>query len=93
MSFLRSLLRYLAAPVFLVMAWLTYVLNAKTMSHMADMPGMAMPGMAMPDNGATVLGVHLSACVVSALGSWWLMYLLMGVFALGAWLELPGKRK
>ncbi len=86
MSFVRALLRYLAAPVFFVMAWLTYVLNAKT-THMADMPGMAMP-----DNGATVLGIHLSACVVSALGSWWLMYLLMGVFALGAWLELGGRK-
>ncbi len=87
MAFLRNLLRYLAAPVFFFMAWLTFVLNHKAapMSNMTDMPGMAMP-----DDGATVLGIHLSACIVNAAGSWWLMYLLMAIFALGAWLDLAG---
>ncbi len=84
MSFIRNLLRYLAAPVFFFMAWLTFVLNHKAA------PMSSMPGMAMPEGGATVLGVHLSACVVDAAGSWWLMYLLMAVFALGAWLDLAG---
>ena len=81
MTFIRNLLRYLAAPVFLFMAWLTFVLNHKA-APMSDMPGMAMP-----EGGATVLGVHLSACIVNAAGSWWLMYLLMAVFALGPWLD------
>ena len=88
MAFLRNLLRYLAAPVFFFMAWLTYVLNHQTMSSMASMSDM--PGMAMPDSGATILGVHLSGHIVDAAGSWWLMYLLMAVFALGAWLDLAG---
>ncbi len=87
MSFIRNLLRYLAAPVFLFMAWLTFVLNHKA-SAMSDMPGMAMP-----DGGATVLGIHLSPCIIDAAGSWWLMYLLMAIFAIGPWLDWSGKTK
>ena len=84
MAFLRSLLGLACAPVFFFMAWLTYVLNHKA-SAISDMPGMAMP-----DTGATVLGVHLSSLIVDAAGSWWLMYLLMAIFALGPWLGLAG---
>ncbi len=85
MTALRTLLRYLAAPVFLAMAGLTWALNSKS-AAMGDMPGMAMP-----HHGATVLGMHLSAGVVDAAGSWWLMYLLMAVFAVGPWLEFGKK--
>ena len=86
MAFLRNLLRYLAAPVFFFMAWLTFELNRQAgPMTMADMPGMAMPA-----GDATVLGVHLNAGLVNAAGSWWLMYLLMAIFALGAWIDLLG---
>lgn len=91
MTILRQLLRYLAAPVFFFMAWLTFVLNHKAASPMSAMNDM--PGMAMPENGATILGVHLNAGMVDAAGSWWLMYLLMAIFALGPWLDWGGKTK
>ena len=85
MSFLANLIRLLCAPVFFALAWLNYVLGAMAPSP----PSMAaMPGMAMPPAGATLYGVHLSPEVVTAIGSWWLMYVLMGVCCLPVWLAL-----
>lgn len=95
MGVLRALLRYLAAPVFLLMAVVTWLLHhqaAKAPMATMDMSGMDMSGMSMPENGAMLFGIHLSAGTVDGLGSWWLMYLLMGIFALGSWFDF-GKSK
>ena len=98
MGFLRRLLHYLSAPVFFVMAGVTWLLHQHASAAMASQMGaqmgaMDMAGMAMPDNGASVLGIHLSAGTVDGLGSWWLMYLLMGIFAAGPWLDLGKSSK
>ena len=92
MSFLANLIRFLCAPVFFALAWLNYALNAMAPSAMPPMA--SMPGMAIPPAGATLYGVHLGPEVVTAIGSWWLMYLLMGVCCLPVWLDLfQGKPK
>ena len=95
MGFLRRLLHYLSAPVFFVMAGVTWLLHhtAPAANMAGQMGPMDMAGMAMPDNGATLFGVHLSAGTVDGLGSWWLMYLLMGIFAVGPWLEFGKSSK
>ncbi len=82
MKFIGDAIRFLSAPAFFALAWLNYELNA-----MAP-PMSGMPGMAMPPAGATLYGVHLGPEMVTAIGSWWLMYLLMGVGCLPVWLGL-----
>ena len=92
MKFIGNVIRFLCAPVFLAMAWVNYQLNAMAPHAAADMANM--PGMAMPPAGATLYSVHLDPQIVAAIGSWWLMYLLMGIGCLPAWFGLfDGKSK
>ncbi|MGA7711578.1 MAG: hypothetical protein WCA81_06730 [Rhizomicrobium sp.] len=84
MSLLRGLVRYGAMPVFWLMAGFQY---AAAEANSAAMGGMDMaPKLVL--NGFTVPGA-----LTGALTSMWLMYVLMGVFHTGSWLDLLARKR
>jgi hypothetical protein len=83
LGFLRALVRYLAAPVFFALAWIDFELG-RTMD-------MTMAGMSMGRH--VIFGYALPPAVESALMSMWLMYALMGLFQIGAWIDLMRGRR
>lgn len=91
MRALVSLLHLLASPAFFALAALLYF-NPEG-DHGAMMAGhMAMMG--MQSGTIHVFGHDLGPELSVLLASMWFMYFLMGVFHLGAWLNLfTGERK
>ena len=83
MGLLRTLIRYLATPVFFGLAIVNVTLDQASGQSMSEMMGMGPPRPVVIAGGLT-----LPPDAAAALQSMWLMYLLMGVFHAGAWLEL-----
>lgn len=95
MAFLRSLIHYLASPVFFVLAALFYLNPQADHTAMMRVMGqhMTMMGMTMPDETFRVGSYDLGPTLSTVLGGMGLMYLLMGVFHLGPWLRMGLKEK
>lgn len=87
-SLVRGLVRYLATPVFLSLALANVMLDAASGQSMSEMMGMGPP-----QPLAVAPGLLVSPGVSAVLQSMWLMYLLMGLFHAGAWLDLLRVRR
>jgi len=86
MRFFRILVRYSASPVFLALGFVNFLL-VQSMDSQMQMSGMDM---ALPT--LRLFGWVLPIPVETAIQSMWLMYVLMGLFHAGAWLDLASGR-
>ena len=83
MQCLRTMLRFAAAPTFILLAAINYEASSTMSAHIGMSTGLP-PSETLPFKLAPELS--------ETLGSMWLMYVVMAVFHSGAWLGGREKR-
>ncbi|TNE42690.1 MAG: hypothetical protein EP347_00360 [Alphaproteobacteria bacterium] len=86
-------LRLAISPIFFLLGFVSYGAERSVgshLSHLSQMAGMDHATMAVP---VEILGIGLSQNTTAILTSMWLMYVLMGLAHLSAWLDVFAGRK